>query len=190
MPLMMPGRPDLGKSRAGRQGRAAWSNRSAPSAWRIWSTSAASSRRCDGHARRPTRRRRSSAAPASSAARSAFPSTNANRANPAQAQGHELGAAGGQAQVQRLLQQGLGVLQPPLYQGQAAQQHLGGGGEPGVVEPNRQVARLGQVAQRVVVAAHGRLQGAEGEARRRGAKGLGLAPELLKGGRRLPQGAV
>jgi hypothetical protein len=31
---------------------------------------------------------------------------------PGQAQGHELGAAGRQAQVQRLLQQGLDVLQP------------------------------------------------------------------------------
>jgi hypothetical protein len=35
----------------------AWSNRSAPSAWRIWSTSAASARRCDGHARKRLRRR-------------------------------------------------------------------------------------------------------------------------------------
>ena len=33
-----------------------------PSAWRIWATSAASARRCRGHARRPTRRRRPSAA--------------------------------------------------------------------------------------------------------------------------------
>jgi len=34
-----------------------------------------------------------------------------------QAQGYEVGAVGGQAQLQRLLQQGLGVLEPALLDG-------------------------------------------------------------------------
>jgi hypothetical protein len=46
-----------------------------------------------------------------------------------------------------------GLLRPALRDGQGAQIHPGGGGERVVVEPLRQVARHGQVAQGVVVAA-------------------------------------
>jgi hypothetical protein len=51
----------------------ACSNRSRLSAWRTWSSSAASGWRSIGHAPRPARRRRPSAAPASSAARPGSP---------------------------------------------------------------------------------------------------------------------
>ena len=95
-----------------------------------------------------------------------------------------------QALLQRLIQQVPGLVQPALGDGGRAHQHLGPGGQPGVAEALRQVVHLAQVAQRVVVAAHGHLHGAEVGAGLRRPEGLVLAAELRQARRRLPPGAV
>lgn len=113
----------------------AWSKRSAPSAWRTWSTSSASPCRSSINARRPTRRRRPSAAPASSAARSPSPLDERQLGERGQAQGHVAGAVGPPGSALAPRPAAPGPPQPASHHRQGAQQHPGPGGQPGVVEP-------------------------------------------------------
>ena len=129
----------------------------APSAWRTWAASSASSRRSSGQACRPTRRRRPSAAPASRAARWGSPSTNASRANAARHRvtlrvlwAARLSSSPSSSDARASSGLPCATARVPRYTRETAASQ-------GLSSRLRQVAHLGQVAQGVVVAADGHL---------------------------------
>lgn len=97
---------------------------------------------------------------------------------------------GGLAQRHRFVQQRPRVVEPPLCDGDDPQPELCERGEPGAVEPLREVAAFAQVAQGLFVGAGARLQGAGGDERGGGPERLVLRAELLDGERRLPERLV
>jgi hypothetical protein len=89
-------------------------------------------------------------------------------------------AVGRQADLQPLVQEHAGVVEPALHDGHGAELGPGARGEPGVLEPLAESAQLAQVAERVVVAPHGGLHEPDGGDRQRRPERLVLRAQVVE----------